>query len=160
MFNFSWSELALILVVALIAIGPKDMPAAIRAVTDVIRKMRRMAGEFQGQVDELVREANLSEVRDSLNELRNIDVPGRIRDTIDADGTLRSAFDDPLAETHGEGTLEGEETIGLLGPPEPPAHPALVPPDFVPPGTPPPLEALEAAGIGPPAFVPPQIARG
>lgn len=157
MFNFSWSELALIVVVALIAIGPKDMPAAIRAVTEVLRKARRMAGEFQGHVDELVREANLSEVRESLQELRNIDIPGQIRNTIDADGTLQGAFADPMAESPMD---HGTEEALMIGPPDHPTHPALEPPAFVPPGVPPPLEALEAAGIGPPAFVPPQIARG
>ena len=59
MFDFAWSEIALIGVVALIAIGPKDMPVAIRAVTDMIKKARRMAGEFQTHVDEMVREADL-----------------------------------------------------------------------------------------------------
>ena len=47
MFDFAWSEIGLIGVVALIAIGPKDMPAAIKAVTGMIKKARRMAGEFQ-----------------------------------------------------------------------------------------------------------------
>jgi len=64
MFDFAWSEIALIGVVALIAIGPKDMPAAIKSVTDVIKKARRMASEFQTHVDEMVRDANLQEVRD------------------------------------------------------------------------------------------------
>ena len=63
MFDFAWSEIALIAVVALIAIGPKDMPVAIRAVTGWIKKARRMAAEFQTHVDEMVREADLSEVR-------------------------------------------------------------------------------------------------
>ena len=48
MFDFAWSEIALVGVVALIAIGPKDMPVAIRTMTTAIKKMRRMAGEFQG----------------------------------------------------------------------------------------------------------------
>ena len=49
MFDFAWSEIALVGVVALIAIGPKDMPVAIRSHDHAIKKMRRMAGEFQGQ---------------------------------------------------------------------------------------------------------------
>ena len=63
MFDFAWSEIALIAVVALIAIGPKDMPVAIRAVTGGIKKARRMAAEFQTHVDEMVREADLDDVR-------------------------------------------------------------------------------------------------
>ena len=78
MFDFAWSEIALIAVVAMIAIGPKDMPVAIRAVTGWVKKARRMAAEFQTHVDEMVREADLSEVRASINEIRNFDIRGRV----------------------------------------------------------------------------------
>jgi sec-independent protein translocase protein TatB len=60
MFDFAWSEIALIALVALIAIGPKDMPVAMRAVTGMIKKARRMAAEFQGHVDEMRRYATRS----------------------------------------------------------------------------------------------------
>ena len=92
MFDFAWSEIALIAVVAMIAIGPKDMPVAIRAVTGWVKKARRMAAEFQTHVDEMVREADLSDVRASINEIRNFDFRGEIEKTIDADGSLRSTF--------------------------------------------------------------------
>jgi len=59
MFDFAWSEIALIVVVAVIFIGPKDLPVAIKAVTGMLKKARRMAGEFQTHVDEMVREADL-----------------------------------------------------------------------------------------------------
>ena len=97
MFDFAFSEIALVGVVALLVIGPKDMPVAIKAVTDVIKKARRMAGEFQGHVDEMVREANLHEVRDGINELRSMNVKGRILSAVDGDGTIRRALnEDPL----------------------------------------------------------------
>src|SRR6516225_6713643 len=92
MFDFAWSEFALIAVVALIAIGPKDMPVAIRTVTGWIKKARRMAAEFQTHVDEMVREADLSEVRASINEIRNFDIRGEIERTIDSDGSIRATF--------------------------------------------------------------------
>jgi Sec-independent protein translocase protein TatA len=47
MFDFAWSEIMVVGVVALLVIGPKDLPAAIRAVTGMIKKARRMASEFQ-----------------------------------------------------------------------------------------------------------------
>ena len=96
MFDFAWSEIALIAVVAMIAIGPKDMPVAIRAVTGWIKKARRMAAEFQTHVDEMVREADLSEVRASINEIRNFDMRGEIEQTIDADGSIRAARSPPI----------------------------------------------------------------
>jgi sec-independent protein translocase protein TatB len=92
MFDFAWSEIALIAAVALIAIGPKDMPAAIRGVTNMIKKARRMAAEFQTHVDEMVRDANLDEVRSQFNEIRNFDVKGHIERAVDSDGSLRSTF--------------------------------------------------------------------
>jgi sec-independent protein translocase protein TatB len=98
MFDFAWSEIAVIGVVALIAIGPKDMPVAIKSVTDMIKKARRMASEFQGHVDEMVRDANLHEVRQQINEIRSFDFKGEIERHVDPDGSLRSTFaSNPLA---------------------------------------------------------------
>jgi sec-independent protein translocase protein TatB len=92
MFDFAWTEIALIAVVALIAIGPKDLPVAIKAVTEMIKKARRMAAEFQTHVDDLVREANLDEVRNQINEIRNFDIKGEVERAVDPDGSLRSTL--------------------------------------------------------------------
>ncbi len=96
MFDFAWTEIALIGVVALIAIGPKDLPVAIKTVAQMVKKARRMAGEFQTHFDEMVREADLGDVRQQINELRNFDVKGAIEKAIDADGSVRSSFDNPI----------------------------------------------------------------
>ena len=98
MFDFAWSEIALIGVVALIAIGPKDMPVAIKAVTSAIKKARRMAAEFQTHVDEMMREADLDDVRKQVNEIRNFNFKDEIERTVDPDGSLRQTFaSNPLA---------------------------------------------------------------
>ena len=55
------------------------MPAAIRAVTNALKKARRMAAEFQTHVDEMVREANLDEVRKEFQQIRNFDFKGHGR---------------------------------------------------------------------------------
>jgi sec-independent protein translocase protein TatB len=107
MFDFAWSEIGLIAAVALVLIGPKDMPVAIRAITDMVKKARRMASEFQTHVDEMVREANLDEVRSSINELRNFDIKGAVTRTVDPDGSLRSTFtDNPLNASPGTTTAD------------------------------------------------------
>ena len=94
MFDFAWSEIALIGVVALIAIGPKDMPVAIKAVAQMVKKARRMAAEFQTHVDEMVREANLHEVRDHINDIRSMDIKGKILNAVDNDGSLRRTINE------------------------------------------------------------------
>jgi sec-independent protein translocase protein TatB len=88
--------------VALIAIGPKDMPGAIKAVADMVKKARRMAGEFQTHVDEMVREANLDEVRSQISQIRNLDIKGTIERAVDGDGSIRKTFnEDPLKAGYG-----------------------------------------------------------
>ena len=93
MFDFAWSEIVLIGAVALIAIGPKDMPAAIRTVSSMIKKARRMAAEFQTHVDEMVREADLGDVRKTFDEIRRFDVHSALEKAVDPDRSLRNTFE-------------------------------------------------------------------
>jgi len=153
MFDFAWSEIALVGVVALVAIGPKDIPVAIKTVTDLVKKARRMAGEFQTHVDDLVREANLDDVKNSLNDLKNFDIKSEIEKAVDADGSLRDAFNDPMANAFGAGT-------GMAGT-TPTAAEAPPPPRWVPPAPPPPafIPPEIASPPEPPAFVPPDTIR-
>jgi sec-independent protein translocase protein TatB len=119
MFDFAWTEIALIAVVALIAIGPKDLPVAIRAVTEMIKKARRMAGEFQTHVDDLVREANLDEVRNQINEIRSFDIKGTVERAVDPDGSLRSTLaTNPLAVTPATTTTSTDAAIAGAEPSE------------------------------------------
>ena len=98
MFDFAWSEIAPIGVVGLIFIGPKDMPTAIRAITDVLKKGRKLAGEFQGHVDEMVRDADLGEARESFRELRTMNIRGQVMKALDSDGSLRRTLsENPLS---------------------------------------------------------------
>jgi sec-independent protein translocase protein TatB len=68
MFEIGWSELLVIGVVALIAIGPKELPGVLRAAGQWITKIRRMAAEFQGQVQEAMREAEMSDLKKQVDE--------------------------------------------------------------------------------------------
>lgn len=95
MFDIAWTEIGLIGIVALIVIGPKDLPVAIKAVTQMVKKARKMAGEFQTHVDEMMRDANMSEVRDTFNDIRRMDIKGKILSAVDGDGTIRKNIADP-----------------------------------------------------------------
>jgi len=68
MFDIGWSELLLIGVVALIAIGPKELPGALRAVGQWTGKIRRMASEFQDQFREAMREAEMADIKKDVEE--------------------------------------------------------------------------------------------
>ncbi len=69
MFEIAWSKLMLIGVVALIVIGPKDLPAVLRTLGETIAKLRRMADEFRGQFNEAMREAELDGLKKDITDL-------------------------------------------------------------------------------------------
>jgi sec-independent protein translocase protein TatB len=68
MFDISWSELLLISVVALVFIGPKELPGVLRTVGQWTGKIRRMAGEFQDQFREAMREAEMADLKKEVDE--------------------------------------------------------------------------------------------
>lgn len=72
MFDIGWSELLVIGVVALIAIGPKELPGVLRAVGHWMGKIRRMASEFQGQFQEAMREAELADVKKQFDDMTSV----------------------------------------------------------------------------------------
>lgn len=70
MFDIGWSELVVIAVVALIAIGPKELPGVLRMMGQWMGKARKMASEFQGQFNEAMREAEMADLKKSFDEVR------------------------------------------------------------------------------------------
>lgn len=171
MFDFAWSEIVLIGAVALIAIGPKDMPAAIRTVSGMVKKARRMAAEFQTHVDEMVREADLGDVKKAFNDIRNLDLAGALEKHVDPDHSIRDTFaDNPLAPTYPTSsevsTLE-EVTVAAQPVLEPAPEPEAVfepqkplAPAFIPPGmVPPPVVQAASTPLEAPSFIPPEAVR-
>ncbi|TVR06948.1 MAG: twin-arginine translocase subunit TatB [Salinarimonadaceae bacterium] len=100
MFDLSWGEILLIGAVALVVIGPKDLPGALRTIGRMIGKARRMAGDFQSQFNEALREADLDQVRRDVEGLNkaasNFTNPARtIRDEVK--GAIDGAGKKPAA---------------------------------------------------------------
>jgi sec-independent protein translocase protein TatB len=69
MFDIGWSELVIAAVVALIVIGPKELPGVLRAIGHWMGKIRRMASEFQGQFQEAMREAEMADLSKQVDDL-------------------------------------------------------------------------------------------
>jgi sec-independent protein translocase protein TatB len=69
MFDIGWSELVVIAVVALIAIGPKELPGVLRMVGQWMGKARRLASDFQGQFNEAMREAEMADIKKQFDEV-------------------------------------------------------------------------------------------
>lgn len=159
MLGFAWSEIALIGAVALVVIGPKDLPKVMRTMGQWSRKLRSLAGDFQRQFDDMVKEAELEELRKETEKAMDVgdiksdiekamdvsEVKADIEKAVDAEGIQKSLN---LNEADAAADLPvlppGEEP-----PPRPPAemspadeaaaeaHAAAEPAGLVPPGAPP-----------------------
>jgi sec-independent protein translocase protein TatB len=84
MFDIGWSELVVIGVVALIAIGPKELPGVLRTAGHWVGKMRRMASDFQDQFREAMREAEVADLKKQFDDAQA------------AASSMTSGFDNPL----------------------------------------------------------------
>jgi len=95
LFDLGMSELLLIGVVALVFIGPKDLPKALRVAGFWVRKARTLSREFQTSVEQMIREAELDEMRQELKKATEIDLEKQFRETIDPTGSLAESLKPP-----------------------------------------------------------------
>ena len=79
MFDIGWSELLLIAVVAIVVIGPKDLPRVMRLVGQWTARMKRMGREFQNQFNEALREAELDSVKKDIEDIAKTDPLADVR---------------------------------------------------------------------------------
>lgn len=123
MFDIGWSELVLIGAVALIVIGPKELPGTLRTIGAAVAKLRRMAGEFQSQFQDAMREAELDEARktvEGLNQSASFNPIQTIRDEI------QKAVETPQPSPANPSADAAPRDAGL-DIPEPPPLPDLTP---------------------------------
>ena len=93
MFDIGWSEMAVILLVALVVIGPRDLPRVARTMGRWVAKGRAMAREFQSALEDMAREAELDKVKSEIEKAGRTNLGKSIEKTIDPTGELGSAFD-------------------------------------------------------------------
>ena len=93
MFDIGWAEMAIIMLVALIVIGPKDLPRVARTVGRWVRKGRSLAREVQNQLEDMARETELDKVKTEIERAARTDVRKSVEKTIDPRGELKEAFD-------------------------------------------------------------------
>jgi len=164
LFDIAWPELLLIGVIALVVIGPKDLPAALRVAGVWMRKARMLSREFQSSVEQMIRDAELDEMRQQLKKASEFDLNREFQKTVDPTGELAQAIKPPEIPDYfdspplpfGEPTESGTHTSTASDTAE--ATPAaLPPPDDEPmlpgfdlPAAAEPVSAHEAAPAAPP----------
>lgn len=113
---FDWNELLVIGAAALIFIGPKELPGTLRTLGKFVAKARGMARDFQTNVDDMVREAELDEVKKQVQKLEYGGLEQMIQDSVDPKGRIQEALRAP--------DLSAPD---LSAPPAQPATPAAPP---------------------------------
>lgn len=88
MLDIGWPELLIVALVTIIVVGPKELPRVLRTVTQVVRKVRAMASEFQSGIDDLAREAELDELKKSIEKTASTDIAGELENQIDPTGEV------------------------------------------------------------------------
>jgi sec-independent protein translocase protein TatB len=137
MFDFAWSEIGLIGLVAVVVLGPKELPQAMRALGRFTRQARKLANEFQGHVNELVRESELDDVRTSVQRISAGNVGAEIDKLLDPDAKLSAELDAALSKAR-ETVSASPDSAEATAAPAPAAEPPAV------------LEAATGAAIPPP----------
>jgi sec-independent protein translocase protein TatB len=158
MFDIGWSEIAVIAVVALVAIGPKELPGVLRMVGQWMGKARKMAAEFQGQFQEAMREAEMADLKKSFDEVREAAsgfAGGNLMTSLQKDVTESLRIDDPekpmdaqMASTTGDPVPPSEPAIAHTDPVLPTTPAAPAPETFV--------EAETHAAVGEPLAITPE----
>jgi Tat protein translocase TatB subunit len=111
MFDIGWTEIAIIGIIALIIIGPKDLPRVLRTLGQWTGKARALTREFRGHVDDLVRESELEDVKGQFDDIRQGNIGDYVENTIDPDGELRQSLDYGSDLNLDDDKAEEEESI-------------------------------------------------
>ena len=112
MFDIGWQELFIVAILALIVVGPKDLPRAIRNIMGLVRKARIMARDFQVGIDEVVREADLDDMKNDIEKLSNGEIDKQIKSAFDPRGDLTSNLDLTEIEEELNDTLNENLSVG------------------------------------------------
>ncbi len=103
MFDIGWSEIMVIIAVAVIVVGPKDIPKMLRSVGKYIRKAKSMMRDFQNQIEEVADISELKELKAEADKLKNFDLEKTIGDMDSATNTPKDTeTDTPQTDTSQE----------------------------------------------------------
>jgi sec-independent protein translocase protein TatB len=127
MFDLGWGELLVVGVVALVVLGPKELPNALRTVSNLTRAARKLAGEFQSGINEIVREAELEDARKAAQSISKGSISQAIEKAVDPSGEMKSTVADVQKDVK---SISSAAPVGPVIPPSPvidpsPTKPAL-----------------------------------
>ena len=105
MFDIGWFEMAIVALIALLVIGPKELPHTMRTVGKWVRKAKAITREFQSGINDMIREAELEEAKKALDDAKKMDLGKTIKDTVDPTGSV----DEELSEVEKEAAKDAPD---------------------------------------------------
>ncbi|VBB68719.1 Twin-arginine translocation protein TatB [invertebrate metagenome] len=129
MFDFSISEMLVVVVVILIAIGPRDLPRALHTVGRWVSRARAMASEFHRHIDDMVHEVELEEFHRKSEDLNRKSLTQMLENVVDSDGKIRRGLELPdfdASDLNKEGTIKNKTPLQQQ--PSPSCSPLQSPP--------------------------------
>ncbi|GEO84883.1 MULTISPECIES: Sec-independent protein translocase protein TatB [Alphaproteobacteria] len=124
MLDIGWTELLVIAVILIVVVGPKDLPPMIRAFGKMTSRLRRTAGEFRAQFDEALREAELDDLRKSVEDVRGLNPKSALRDVINP---LRQMGNEIKSDLKKATTADAKAAAGITSPESEATPPASFP---------------------------------
>lgn len=124
MLDIGWPELLIVALVTIIVVGPKELPRVLRTVTQMVRKLRAMANEFQSGIDDLAREAELDDLKKDIEKAASTDIAGELENQVDPAGEVtksvreieESLKEDPRVSARTETSTDTGAESSLLAP--------------------------------------------
>jgi sec-independent protein translocase protein TatB len=121
MFDLAWGEILVVGLVAVLVLGPKELPQAMRTFAKGMRKIRSLSAEFQGHFNEVLREAELDEVRKQVQKFSQTSLTDHVTNLVDPKGEIakevESTFQDPDAKLPApEAGMDGTEALPVATP--------------------------------------------
>ncbi len=110
MLDIGWAELAVIGVIVLIVVGPKELPRVLRSAGQWAGKARKIAREFQNSLDDMIRESELDTVKKDIEKATKFDIKKDIENAIDPKGDVKRALETPAADAGEAPAADADET--------------------------------------------------
>ncbi|MGF1474160.1 MAG: Sec-independent protein translocase protein TatB [Geminicoccaceae bacterium] len=110
MFDLGWSEMGIVMLIALLVLGPKELPKLARDVGRWVGKARALAREFRRSLEDMANETELGEVKKQIDKAGRMNVGRSIESAIDPDGDLKGALRPDIKAKNGKDDAAEDES--------------------------------------------------
>jgi sec-independent protein translocase protein TatB len=93
LFDIGWQEMFIVLVLGIVVVGPQELPRVVRMVLGLVRKARGLARDFQDGLDEIVKEAELGDIKEQMSSVSSMDIEKAIEEAVDPTGEISRDLD-------------------------------------------------------------------